>query len=207
MHLRQPLGQLLATALSCVALQAVASPGSCSVVATAIDRQRSYANVVAAVDAMRQHYLDASIHSDREFVGAVVTNRSGGFWASVGFGCPGQDKVTFSVSIPVEMQVAAFWHTHGAPALFRDVFSPEDVDLVRSTGRDFYLITPRGQLKVLRPAELGAVHAIARGRFGPAPPKGAALGRSIIVPVVERECVAGYQDALQTISRHDSHLG
>ncbi len=75
---------------------------------------------------------------------------AGGYWTSVGSGCSGQNTVTFAVQVPAKMQLAAFWHTHGAAAPLRELFSPDDVDLVRSTGRDFYLITPRGEIRVLR---------------------------------------------------------
>ena len=74
------------------------------------------------------------------------------------------------------MQLAAFWHTHGAPARLRELFSPDDVDLVRSTGRDFYLITPRGEIRVLRPSDVPRIGAIGIGR---ATASRAAIGRAV----------------------------
>ena len=146
----------------CVAL---ASPRACGLVQTSVDRERAYANVVAAVDAMRREHLNRSVRSDREFVGAVVENASGRYWASVGNGCFGQNTVTFAVQIPPNAQVAAFWHTHGAAAPSRDLFSPEDIDLVRNTGLDFYLITARGEIKVLRPSDVVRIGSVRVGRI------------------------------------------
>jgi len=194
----------LAAMLSCVALPAGAALNGCGVVATAIDHRQTYPSVVAAVDAMRREHLDRSVHSDREFVGAVVKNLDGGFWASVGSGCSGQDTVTFTIDVPRGMAVAAFWHTHGAPALYRDLFSADDVDLVRSTGRDFYLITPRGDLKVLRPGDIVGIDRVigtrSAGRaFG-------ATGLSVAPPREVREKTR-HRSALPSDSRGDPPVG
>ena len=155
---------LLAMLLA-VPCSSFASPNTCGVVQTSVDRQRAYASVVAAVDAMRREHLNRSIRSDREFVGAIVENGAGEYWTSVGSGCSGQDTVTFAVQIPAAARLAAFWHTHGAAAASRDLFSPDDVDLVRHTGRDFYLITPRGEIRVLRTDDVAGVGATGAGRM------------------------------------------
>ena len=112
----------------------------------------------------REH-LQRSLRSDREFVGAIVENGAGEYWTSVGSGCSGQDTVTFAVQIPTAARLAAFWHTHGAAAASRDLFSPDDVDLVRNTGREFYLITPRGEISVLRADDVAGVGATGAGRM------------------------------------------
>src|SRR4030095_16760085 len=118
MH-RKPWLPAMLLAVSC---SSFASPNTCGVVQTSVDRQRAYASVVAAVDAMRREHLERSIRSDREFVGAIVENGTGEYWTSVGSGCSGQDTVTFAVQIPAAARLAAFWHTHGAAAASRDLF-------------------------------------------------------------------------------------
>ncbi len=200
----------LAVILSCAAFSVSATPNTCGIVRTALDQQQKYPSVVAAVDAMRRRHLEVSVRADREFVGAVVANRDGGFWASMGSGCVGQDTVTFSVAVPRGLEVAAFWHTHGAPALYRDLFSAHDVDLVRSTGRDFFLITPRGDLRVLRPTDVTGIDRFVQQRLGPNRAFGA-TGMSVIPPRkidqrigrVFAECRA----VLPSVSRGDPPVG
>lgn len=194
----------LAAMLSCVAFPAGATPNGCGVVATAIDHKQTYPSVVAAVDAMRRQHLDRSVRSDREYVGAVVENLDGGFWASVGSGCSGQDTVTFTIDVPRGMAVAAFWHTHGAPALYRDLFSADDVDLVRSTGRDFYLITPRGDLRVLRPGDIRGIDRVVR--IKPAGRSFGATGLSVALPRELRD-KAQHRGVLPSDSRGDPPVG
>lgn len=166
----------LFTVLLAVSYNSFATPNTCGPVQTFVDRQRAYSSVVAAVDAMRREHLDHSIRSDREFVGAVVGDGVGGFWTSVGSGCSGQNTVTFVVQVPAKMQLAAFWHTHGAAAPSRGLFSADDVNLVRRTGRDFYLITPRGEIRVLRPNDVQRMRVVGTGR---ATAVRAAIGRAV----------------------------
>lgn len=91
-----------------------------------------------------------SVAQDVEYVGAVY--RAGGrFRVNVGRGCPGQDAFTVRLPVPHRHDIVAFWHTHGADGALRDLFSPQDFDLVESQQRPFYLITPSGELRVLRP--------------------------------------------------------
>jgi hypothetical protein len=195
----------LAAMLCCIAFPAAATPNACGVVATAIDHKQTYPSVVAAVDAMRREHLERSVHSDREFVGAVVKNPDGGFFTSAGSGCSGQDTVTFTIDVPRGMAVAAFWHTHGASAPYRDLFSADDVDLVRFTGRDFYLITPRGDLKVLRPGDIAGIDRVIRTRsagrsFG-------ATGLSVAPPRDVPEKPMQYRSVLPSESRGDPPVG
>jgi hypothetical protein len=174
------------------------------VVQTSVDRERAYANVVAAVDAMRREHLQRSVRSDREFVGAVVENGSGGYWTSVGSGCSGQNTVTFAVRIPARAQVAAFWHTHGAAAASRDLFSPDDIDLVRDTGLDFYLITPRGEVRVLRPGDVARLGSMRVGRLRSI---GAATGHAVRSRDASDERVTARSEGLPSGSRGDVPLG
>jgi hypothetical protein len=200
MHRRTWLIAVLVVAPTC----AFASPNGCGVVQTSVDRERAYASVVAAVDAMRRAHLERSVRSDREFVGAVVENGAGGYWTSVGSGCSGQDTVTFAVQVPLETRVAAFWHTHGAAAALRDLFSPDDVDLVRSTGRDFYLITPRGEIRVLRPGDVARIGAIGVSRI---PANRATIGHAVKANGANGQHVAKQNHALPTASRGDAPIG
>lgn len=195
---------LLVSIFLSIPCAAAASPSTCGIVQTAFDRERAYANVVAAVDAMRREHLDRSVRFDREFVGAVVENGAGGYWTSVGSGCSGQNTVTFAVQMPPNTQVAAFWHTHGAPASARDLFSPDDVDLVRNTGRDFYLITPRGDLRVLRPRDVARLGSTRIGRM---PLNGAAIGHAVRAKEGVDDRVTMRREALPTESRGGAPVG
>ncbi|NJN51338.1 MAG: DUF4329 domain-containing protein [Gammaproteobacteria bacterium] len=46
-------------------------------------------------------------------------------------------------------ELVAFWHTHGGRGVDRMHFSHSDAQVVAQTGKDFYLMTPAGELKVL----------------------------------------------------------
>jgi hypothetical protein len=121
----------------------------CDVVQTTLQRERAFASVTAAVSAMAREHLAASVRADREYVGGVLQDADGRYWTTVGIGCAGRDRVTFAVGVPVGLRLSAFWHTHGAAGPMRNWFSPDDVELVATTGYDFYLITPSGALRVL----------------------------------------------------------
>lgn len=91
-----------------------------------------------------------SIASDVEYVGALY-RADVGLRVNVGRGCPGEDGFTIRLPVPEGHTLIAFWHTHGAPGAHRALFSPEDFALVAAQRRPFYLITPAGELRVLRP--------------------------------------------------------
>jgi hypothetical protein len=166
---------LVGVLLSAIFLPVRASPGACGVIATDVDETRVYPSVVDAVESMQRLFLDESIRLDREYVGAIV-ERDGGYRASIGRGCANRDAVTFAVVIPAGARVAAFWHTHGAPSNVRELFSPEDVSVVRATQCDFYLITPRGEVRVLRVDDVARGVTMVRSRIGTGTPMGSARG-------------------------------
>ena len=108
-------------------------------------------SIEAGLDRLKDQFLDTSIESDTEFVGAVLQRADGSYEFTQGHGRPGQDRVTFRIQRPSETEVVGLWHTHGAHGPTRAVFSPTDAELVRQTGLPFYLITPEGEVRVLRP--------------------------------------------------------
>lgn len=152
--------------------------GTCAVVRTTLQREHAFPTVVATVGAMAHEHLAASVRADREYVGAVLQDAEGRYWAAVGVGCSGQDTVTFAVGVPVGLHLSAFWHTHGAAGPMRDWFSPDDVALVATTGYDFYLVTPSGALRVLSAVDVR--HSTRR--FGPGLPRRATVGRAVAWP-------------------------
>ena len=91
MHRRSWLVAVLVVLPTC----AFASPNTCEVVQTSFDRDRAYASVVAAVDAMRRAHLQRSVRSDREFVGAVVENGAGGYWTPFSGGVGQEARVSW----------------------------------------------------------------------------------------------------------------
>ncbi len=161
---------------------------ACGVVpTTAADGQR-FGSVTDTLEAMASMYLARSQRADREYVGGVLHDGAGRYWATVGAGCPGQDTVTFAVNVPVGDRLVGFWHTHGAAGQFREFFSPDDVALVRGTGAAFYLITARGELRVLRPEDLPAEGSRMRTRRLDGAPPGASAGR-LVTRVAERSAM------------------
>jgi len=192
--------------LSAIFLPAHASRGACGVVATTLDGERQYPTVVDAVASMQRTFLDESVRSDREFVGAIFED-GGVYRASVGRACVGQNTVTFAVSVPPGARLAALWHTHGAPADLRELFSPDDVDVVRSMHRDFYLITPRGELKVLRVADVAHGASIVRGRVDVSVPEGSARGVSVAPTRRADTRIAHRRVVLPSNSRGDAPIG
>ncbi len=194
--------RLIAAFLCSVSMYALAAPSRCELIRT-VAGDDVYPNVAATVAAMRRAHLAESIRTDREYVGAVLERREG-YSATVGAGCAGRDTVTFAVTIPDGARVAAFWHTHGAPDAFRDLFSADDVELVRAMHRDFYLITPRGELRVLRVAD---VLARSPARIARGAPTGAATGVAVARAQREHERVAKQLPTLPSTSRGAVPIG
>ena len=84
-----------------------------------------------------------------------------------GSAAPDQESVTFKIRLPAESRLVALWHTHGAPGRKTERFSIEDGETVRDTGIPFYLITPKGDIKVLEKAVKGKpVRSVAENLSG-----------------------------------------
>jgi hypothetical protein len=130
---------------------------------TALISQSAAANVLTAplnwqsmsievgLDRLKEQFLDLSVRKDTEFVGAVLRTPAGTYEFTHGNGKPGQDRVSFRIQRPADAEIVGLWHTHGAHGPTRAIFSPTDAELVRQTGLPFYLITPEGEVRVLRP--------------------------------------------------------
>lgn len=149
-------------AIACALGVGLALPGRCGaaprdIVATVLLEDAhagsGYDDPLAAVVAAGERFLMASVLDDREHVGAVLRGVDGRHRVTHGLGARGQDRVTFRIDHRRGEQVVALWHTHGAPGPWRALFSPEDRALVLATGLPFYLVTPDGEVKVLRPEE------------------------------------------------------
>jgi hypothetical protein len=108
-------------------------------------------DIDSGLNRLKELFLDDSIGHDTEFVGAVLRTPDGGYQFTQGRGRPGQDQVTFRIRRPLGTELVGLWHTHGARGPTRAFFSPTDVALVGRTGLPFYLITPDGEIRVLRP--------------------------------------------------------
>lgn len=143
---------VLVTALASTA--ALPAP-DCGLVRTR-DIGIDFASAEAAVRTLATARLDDSRRHDREWVGGVLRTDEGHFRITEGVGCGGQDTVTFSVPVTRRAELVAFWHTHGDDGHARDLFSPDDGRVVSATGKHFYLMTPDGTLKVLRPSHAKA---------------------------------------------------
>lgn len=110
-------------------------------------------SVQAALSLAHQRIGAESIEDDTEYVGVIWKNADG-FAITAGRGCEGGDSFEFRLRPKAGYQVAALWHTHGAPGPFRKMFSPEDGHFVRHTGLPSYLLTASGAVKILHPETL-----------------------------------------------------
>jgi hypothetical protein len=121
-----------------------------------------------AVRAAGEQYLEHSRHTDREYVGGVLRDRHGRYRYTVGHAAAGTDTVRFRVGVVTGHELVGFWHTHGRQGSARELFSAEDVALVKGQGLPLYLITPNGHIRKLEPGRLRRVHgrrsALAVGR-------------------------------------------
>ena len=108
-----------------------------------------FASEVEAVKAMKQHCMAESSRDNAEHVGAILQSEDGRFMVTHGQASPGQESVTFSIRRTPALKIVALWHTHGTPGRKTERFSITDGQTVRQIGLPFYLITPKGEIKVL----------------------------------------------------------
>ncbi len=114
-----------------------------------------FASELEAVNAMKQHCMAESSRDNAEHVGAILHSKDGRFMVTHGQANPGQESVTFSIRRPPSLKIVALWHTHGAPGRSTERFSITVGQTVRQLGLPFYLITPKGEIKVLEKATKG----------------------------------------------------
>ena len=114
-----------------------------------------FASEVEAVNAMKQHCMAESSRDNAEHVGAILQSEDGRFMVTHGQANPGQESVTFSIRRPPSLKIVALWHTHGATGRRTERFSITDGQTVRQIGLPFYLITPKGEIKVLEKVTKG----------------------------------------------------
>ncbi len=111
----------------------------------------SFPDEVTAVREMSRRFLRTSVHQDVEFFGAVLQENHGEYRATFGKGCPGVDRINFSIGLKAGEKLSAFWHTHGRNGLDRNLFSAQDATTVLNYQIPFYLIDPAGLIRVLDP--------------------------------------------------------
>ena len=104
---------------------------------------------IEAVRAMKEHCLADSRSENAEHMGGILQTGDGQFTVTHGAAAPGQESVTFSIRRPPASRIVALWHTHGEPGRSTERFSITDGQTVRQIGLPFYLITPKGNIKVL----------------------------------------------------------
>ena len=122
---------------------------------------------IAAAKAMKDHCLAESRSENAEHMGAIVQMEDGQFMVTHGKAAPGQESVTFSIRRPPASKIVALWHTHGAPGRSTERFSIADGQTVRQIGLRFYLITPKGDIKVLEKVTKGQSTARMNLEMGP----------------------------------------
>lgn len=109
----------------------------------------AFSSEAEAVRAMKEHCLADSRRENAEHVGAILQSADGSFLVTHGQANSGQSSVTFKIRHPPASRIVALWHTHGAPGRSTERFSITDGQTVRQIGLPFYLITPKGDIKVL----------------------------------------------------------
>lgn len=138
--------------------------------------EQGYRSVLAAVVAASNRYNPDSIALNREHVGAILKCRNAGYFYTHGTGAAGQAPVEFAVAKPKRCQLAALWHTHGAEASDRNLFSPSDTTSANALGKPIYMTNHTGRLYVYKPGQRTAGNRKS-GRNGMLPmPRGAAEG-------------------------------
>jgi len=109
----------------------------------------AFASEIEAAKAMKEHCLAESSRENAEHVGAILQSTNGQYLVTHGQAEAGQESVTFTIRRPPSSKIVALWHTHGAPGRKTERFSITDGQTVRQLGLPFYLITPKGEIKVL----------------------------------------------------------
>lgn len=155
-------------------------------------------SIETGLDRLKEQFLDLSVRHDTEFVGAVLQNADGGYEFTHGRGQPGQDRVSFRIKRPEDAEIVGLWHTHGAHGPTRAVFSPTDAELVRQTGLPFYLITPDGEVRVLRPEHVEGRQSgqWLKGRMSRLP-RGSHPGERVIGRAAKRQAPQGCADVME----------
>ena len=110
---------------------------------------------IEAVKAMKDHCLAESRSENAEHMGAILQREDGQFMVTHGKAAPGQESVTFTIRRAPDTKIVALWHTHGSPGRHTERFSITDGQTVRQIGLPFYLLTPKGDIKVLEKVTKG----------------------------------------------------
>lgn len=142
--------------------------------------QEWFATELAAVVAAASRFNPASIHEDREYMGAIFRH-DGCFGYTVAAGERGRDRISVRISIDAEAEIVAFWHTHGDRYPGNRYFSDVDTRLVEEWQKPLYLADYTGALKVMRPG--GRKMSAGRARALGLPARtGYARGRPVTDP-------------------------
>ena len=139
--------------------------------------QEWFATELAAVAAAASRYNPVSIREDREFMGAILYDGEC-YGYTVGAGERGRDQITVRITVDDDVDVIAFWHTHGAKYAGNRYFSDVDTRLVEKWQRPLYLADYTGALKVIAPGERTFSSLRAR-RLGLPARVGYAAGRTV----------------------------
>jgi len=193
---RIPILLVIATLVTGMIAGLISQNAGATVFTTPLDWRST--TLEAGFDRLKEQFLDLSIRNDTEFVGAVLQAADGHYEFTHGQGKPGQDKVTFRIQRPSDTRIVALWHTHGNHGPSRAVFSRTDAELVRQTGLPFYLITPDGEVRVLRPTHLERRHSRIRVRGTMARlPRGSHPGERVMGRSQKRQPLQGCADVIE----------
>lgn len=104
--------------------------------------------LAAALEASNT-YNALSIAADVEYGGVIYKDRVGNYGYTVYKGRKREGTISFSLKIPEETILVAFWHTHAGPGDLKKYYSPEDSGTVKKYGVPFYMSDYTGRLWIL----------------------------------------------------------
>jgi hypothetical protein len=139
--------------------------------------QEWFATELAAVVAATSRFNPVSIREDREFMGAILHDGEC-YSYTVAAGERGRDRITVRITVDDDIDVIAFWHTHGAKYAGNRYFSDVDTRLVEKWRKPLYLADYTGALKVIAPGHR-TLSSLRAWQLGLPARVGYAAGRSV----------------------------
>jgi len=112
-----------------------------------------YETVEHAVTVLSQCYLRRSVHSNREYMAALISDRDA-VVTVVNRGRRGRDHTGITIRLKHGQALLALWHVHGSNGVERSLFSPTDADIVTQLQVPFYLTDPTGFVWRLDPQDI-----------------------------------------------------
>lgn len=109
-----------------------------------------YETVEHAVMVLSQCYLRRSVHGNREYMAALISDGDA-IATVVKRGRRGRDHTGITIRLKRGQALVALWHVHGSNGVERSLFSPADAAVVKQLQVPFFLTDPTGFVWQLDP--------------------------------------------------------